>query len=186
MPMFDVLKKWLAVVVVSLATPAVAELPVGAPAPTFATQSALGGKVFAFNLRKALRKGPVVLYFYPKSFTQGCTLEAHGFAEAIDDFRKAGASVIGLSADTLATQLKFSREACRDKFPVGVATPAIIAAYAVDLRGDDGTSTGLTSRTSYVIGRNGRIVMVHSDRDYRDHVRRTLAAVRALEAKPRG
>lgn len=183
MTMRDLLKKGLAVVLMGLATPGFAELPVGAPAPAFATQSALGGKAFAFNLRQALRKGPVVLYFYPKSFTQGCTLEAHGFAEAIGEFRKAGASVIGLSADTLATQLKFSREACRDKFPVGVATPAIIAAYAVDLRGEDGTSTGLSSRTSYVISRDGRIVMVHSDRDFRDHVQRTLAAVKDLKAK---
>jgi peroxiredoxin len=168
---------------VGLAAPVAAELPVGAPAPAFSTPGAQSGKAFTFVLRRALRKGPVVLYFYPKSFTQGCTLEAHGFAEAIAEFRQAGASVIGLSADTLATQLKFSREACRDRFPVGIATPAIIAAYQVDLRGDDGASTGLSSRTSYVIARNGRIVMVHSDRDYRDHVRRTLAAVKAIKAK---
>ena len=158
-----------------------AELPKGASAPAFATQGAAGGKVMAFNLRSALRKGPVVLYFYPKSFTQGCTLEANAFAEAMPEFKAAGATVIGLSADTLETQVKFSKEACRDKFPVGIATPAIIQAYKVDLKKPDGASTGLTSRTSYVIGRDGKVKMVHTDMDYRHHVHMTLAAVKALK-----
>ncbi len=111
-----------AVAALVLTVPAQADLPKGAKAPAFVTQGALAGKTFTFNLKTALRKGPVVLYFYPKSFTQGCTLEAHGFAEAMDEFRAAGATVIGLSADTLETQQKFSREGCRDAFPVGVAS----------------------------------------------------------------
>lgn len=172
-----------AALVAALAVPAVApaELPQGAKAPTFATRGALGGKPFAFNLRSALRKGPVVLYFYPKSFTQGCTLEARAFAEAMGDFRAAGASVIGLSADTLETQLKFSKEECRGAFPVGVATPAIVKAYDVALSKPDGTQTGLTKRTSYVIARDGRVRLVHSDMDWRHHVHMTLDAVRALK-----
>ncbi len=160
-----------------------ADLPNGAKAPGFTTQGALAGKPFAFNLKAALRKGPVVLYFYPKSFTQGCTLEAHAFAEATDEFRSAGATVIGLSADDLATQQKFSKEACRDKFAVGVASPAIVAAYDVALKGN-GAPAGMTSRTSYVIGRDGRIKLVFTDMNFRDHVRMTLAAVKALSAKP--
>lgn len=165
--------------------PASAELPVGAAAPGFATQGALAGKPFAFNLKAALRKGPVVLYFYPKSFTQGCTLEARAFAEAMDEFRAAGATVIGLSADDLATQQRFSTEHCRDRFPVGIATPAIVAGYDVALR-RDGAATGLTTRTSYVIGRDGRIKLAFSNMDYRDHVRQTLAAVQALRARRKG
>ncbi len=157
-----------------------AELPVGAKAPGFATQGALAGKAFAFNLQAALRKGPVVLYFYPKSFTQGCTLEAHAFAEAMDDFQKAGATVIGLSADDLETQKKFSTEHCRDKFPVAIATPAIIQAYQVQLKKPDGTVLPVTSRTSYVIGRDGRIKLAYSNMDYSDHVKQALAAVKAL------
>jgi thioredoxin-dependent peroxiredoxin len=156
-----------------------AELPVGARAPAFATQGALAGRAFGFNLRAALRRGPVVLYFYPKAFTQGCTLEAHAFAEASDDFRAAGATVVGMSADDVPTLQRFSTEACRDKFAVASASPAIIRAYDVDLK-REGVSTGLTSRTSYVIARDGRIRMVHSDMNYADHVRLTLAAVRAL------
>lgn len=163
--------------------PATAALTQGAKAPAFATQGALAGKPFKFDLRAALRKGPVVLYFFPKVFTQGCTLEAHAFSDAIDDFHKAGATVIGLSADDLAGLEKFSTLECRDKFAVGMATPAIIKAYDVPLLKPDGTPTGVTSRTSYVIGQDGRIKLVHSDMDYKDHVRLTLEAVRALKGK---
>lgn len=168
----------------SFSVSARAELPQGARAPDFATQGAIAGKAFSFELRKALRKGPVVLYFYPKAFTQGCTLEAHAFAEASDDFRKSGASVIGMSADDMPALIKFSREACRDKFAVAIASPAVIKAYDVDLK-REGVSTGLTTRTSYVIARDGRIKLVHSDMDYRDHVRLTLEAVKALGKKRR-
>jgi len=158
---------------------ALAELPVGAAAPAFSTKAALAGKVSGFDLKAALRKGPVVLYFYPKAFTKGCTLETRAFAEAHDRFAAAGATVIGLSADDLPTLQRFSTEECRDKFAVGVATPAIIKAYDVALR-PIGLPIGLTSRTSYVIGQNGRIRLVHSDLDYRDHVRLTLEAVEAM------
>ncbi|MGH6786139.1 MAG: peroxiredoxin [Novosphingobium sp.] len=172
----------IATALLALAVPASApaELPQGARAPQFATQGALAGKDFSFNLRNALRRGPVVLYFYPKAFTEGCTREAHAFAEAHDDFRRAGATVIGMSNDDLPTLRRFSTEACRDKFAVAVATPAIVGAYDVDLK-REGKSTGYTTRTSYVIGRNGRVRFVHSDMNWADHVRLTLAAVRALK-----
>jgi peroxiredoxin Q/BCP len=135
----------------------------------------------SFSLKQALQKGPVVLYFYPKAFTKGCTLEAHAFAEASDDFKAAGATVVGMSNDDIATLQKFSTEACRDKFAVAAASPAVIKAYDVALKLPAGISTGLTKRTSYVIARNGKVTMVHSDMDYRDHVKLTLAAVRKLK-----
>ena len=166
----------------ALPTPASAELAAGAKAPAFVARGALGGKLFTVDLAQALKKGPVVLYFYPKAFTQGCTLEAHAFAEASADFRAAGATVIGLSNDDFATLQRFSTEACRDKFAVASATPAVVKAYDVDLV-RDGKSTGLTKRTSSVIGQDGRIKLVHSDMDYKDHVRTTLAAVQAMKAK---
>lgn len=165
-----------------VAWPAAAELPVGATAPMFATQGALAGKEFGFNLRAALAKGPVVLYFYPKAFTQGCTLEAHAFAEATPEFAKLGATVVGMSNDNIATLEKFSTEACRDKFAVAAATPAIVDAYDVRLV-RDGKDTGLTNRTSYVIDQSGKIVLVHSDLNYKDHVELTLAAVKKLAHK---
>ncbi len=157
-----------------------AELAQGRQAPLFATMGAIGGKSYRVTLAKQLKRGPVVLYFFPKAFTAGCTLEAHAFAEATADFKRAGATVIGLSTDDLPTLKKFSKEECRDKFAVATATPAIVRAYDVDLQ-KDGKSTGLTQRTSYVIDRTGRIVFVHNDLDYKDHVRLTLAAVQRLK-----
>lgn len=166
----------------SVATPAHAALKAGAKAPAFSTTGALAGKEFRFDLDAALKKGPVVLYFYPKAFTQGCTLEAHAFAEAMDDFRAAGASVVGMSNDDIATLKRFSTEACRDEFAVARATPGLIKAYDVALN-RPGMPAGLSDRTSYVIAPDGRITMVHSDLDWREHVSKTLAAVRALKKK---
>jgi peroxiredoxin len=157
-------------------TAASAELPKGAKAPAFATRAALAGKEFGFTLSAALAKGPVVIYFYPKAFTSGCTLEANAFAAAMPRFKAAGASVIGMSNDDIATLKRFSREECRDAFPVGVASPKVIAAYDVAAG-----NSGLASRTSYVVAQDGRIVAVHSSEDYRGHVEKTLAAVRALK-----
>ncbi|MDX1703225.1 MAG: peroxiredoxin [Altererythrobacter ishigakiensis] len=168
-----------AALTLGLSVPASADLPEGAKAPLFSTQAALAGKEYGFNLRSALAKGPVVLYFYPKAFTKGCTLEANAFAEAMPEFKALGASVVGMSNDDIETLKRFSVEECRDAFAVGVASRKIIDAYDVALV-RDGKDTGVTSRTSYVISQNGEIVMVHSDMDYRDHVRMTLQAVRNL------
>lgn len=168
----------LLTLLIPVASPA--NLPQGARAPQIVTQGALAGKPYSFNLDKALRRGPVVLYFYPKAFTQGCTLEAHAFAEASAEFKAAGATVVGMSADDLPSLQRFSTEACRDKFAVAIASPAAIAAYDVMLKRPDGTATGLTNRTSYVIGKDRRVKFVHSNSDYRDHVRLTLQAVKAL------
>jgi peroxiredoxin Q/BCP len=164
------------------ATPAHAELSEGASAPAFVTQGALAGKPFTFRLKSALKKGPVVVYFYPKAFTKGCTLEAHAFAEASDDFKKAGAMVIGLSADDVPTLQKFSTMECRDKFPVAVADAGIIKGYDVALT-MVGISTTMTKRTSYVIGQDGKVKLAYSDMNYADHVTKTLAAVRAMAKK---
>lgn len=156
-----------------------AELNQGATAPDFTTMGAKAGKPLKVHLRALLAKGPVVLYFYPKAFTQGCTLEAHAFAEATPDFAKAGASVLGMSNDDLPTLQKFSTAECRDKFTVASASPSVIKAYDVALN-VAGVPSGLTKRTSYVIAKDGKIVMVHSDMDYRDHVKLTLEAVKKL------
>lgn len=166
--------------VISVATPAGAALKVGARAPQFATPSALAGKAMPFNLSRALAKGPVVLYFYPKAFTKGCTLEAHAFSESMDRFKKAGATVIGLSADDLPTLKKFSVEECRNAFPVGIATRPIIRGYDVSMP-VVGALKPMTNRTSYVIDRNGRIVMAYEAMDWSQHVAKSLAAVEALK-----
>ena len=160
-----------------VASPGAAALQKGAKAPEIATIGAVGGKTFKLSLHDQLKHGPVVLYFFPKAFTKGCTLEAHAFSEAVPEFKKAGARVIGMSADNVETLKKFSTEECRSAFPVASATPAIQKAYDVAWA----EHPGLTTRTSYVIARDGRIVMVHDDLDWSQHVAQTLAAVKALK-----
>jgi peroxiredoxin Q/BCP len=175
-----------ALLALAVPTASQAELAVGARAPDFTGPSAQGGTVQPFNLRTALRRGPVVLYFFPRAFTQGCTLETRAFAEAIDQFQAAHATVIGMSADDLPTLQRFSTEECRSKFAMVSATPTIIRSYDVAIKADQlpeqfrSRAAGTTGRTSYVIAPNGRITFVHSNLDYREHVRMTLAAVQAL------
>ena len=161
----------------AITVPVQAALPVGAKAPDFTTTGAVAGKAFKLHLAQQLRKGPVVLYFFPKAFTSGCTAEAHAFSESIGDFKKAGAQVIGMSADGLATLKDFSVKECRNAFPVATATPATQKAYDVAWA----AHPGITTRTSYVIGKDGKIVMVHDDLDFSQHVAKTLAAVKALK-----
>jgi thioredoxin-dependent peroxiredoxin len=155
-----------------------AALPEGAKAPDFTTTGALAGKPFRLHLKEQLRHGPIVLYFYPKAFTQGCTLEAHAFSEAAPEFRKLGAQVIGMSADDQPTLARFSTEHCRNAFPVATATPETVRAYDVSLK----AHPPLTDRTSYVIAPDGRILYVYSDLDYSKHVENTLKAVRDWKA----
>ena len=154
-----------------------AALPVGSNAPDFRTMGSLAGKPFRLHLAEQLKHGPVVLYFFPKAFTEGCTLETKAFADAMPKFRAAGARVIGMSADDLPTLKRFSTEACRSKFPVATASPETVRAYDVVLK----IKPELTDRTSYVIDRRGRIVMVHSELDWKEHVSKTLAAVQAIK-----
>jgi peroxiredoxin len=169
---------FLAGLFAAMATPALAALKVGDAAPDFSAQVAVGGKDFTFSLSDALKRGPVVLYFYPKSFTSGCTAEAHAFAEAADQFTALGASLIGMSSDTIATQREFSTKECRDKFPVA-ADPdmSVIRAYdAVMVRMP--AVGGVSDRISYVIAPDGKILYAYSDMAPDKHVENTLAAVR--------
>jgi peroxiredoxin len=156
---------------------AVPALTPGARAPDFTTTGALAGRPFRLHLAEQLRHGPVVLYFYPRAFTAGCTAEAHAFSEASAQFRAAGARVVGMSADGYEDLRRFSVEACRNAFPVATASPETIRAYDVAFR------DGMTSRTSYVIAPDGQIIYAHNDMDWREHVTNTLAAVRQWRAQ---
>ncbi|MGQ0444172.1 MAG: peroxiredoxin, partial [Beijerinckiaceae bacterium] len=160
------------------ATAAWAALKPGDAAPDFTVDAALGGKELKFSLAEALKKGPVVLYFYPKSFTSACTVEAHDFAENIENFAAAGASVIGISGDNIEVQRDFSSKECRDKFPVGAdpgfsVIKAYDAAFNVPLAG-----ALFANRISYVISPEGMILYAYSDSGAEKHIENTLAAVR--------
>jgi peroxiredoxin len=158
------------------------ELTVGTMAPAFSSKAAKGGTDITFTLSEALKKGPVVVYFYPKSFTAVCTEEAHLFAEAMAEFEALGVSVIGISTDSIETQREFSRMACRDKFPVAADPKGeVVKAYDVLVRRDSGSI--LASRTSYVITPDGKIASVRTARDAPSHIESALAWVRAWKAR---
>jgi peroxiredoxin len=173
--------RFLPAALLLLAMPAHAALPVGTKAPDFTARAALAGKDYDFTLSRALKKGPVVLFFYPKAFTQGCTIEANMFADATPEFRKSGATVVGVSADDIKTLKDFSRKECRDKFAVAGVSQQVIKDYDVVFA----KAPQFSDRTSYVIAPNGRIVYVHSELNPADHVKNTLAAVRELGTKKR-
>ena len=175
------MRTFLSVLAVSAccAAPAIAALQSGAPAPDFKAQASMGGKEFAFSLSDALKKGPVVLYFYPAAFTKGCTIEAHDFAAAMDDYKKLGATVIGVSHDDIATLDKFSVSECRSKFPVA-ADPNLTVAKEYDAV--LAQNPKYANRTSYVIAPDGKIIYSYTDLKPDKHVENTLAALRAYDA----
>jgi len=159
----------------ALAIPVYAALPDGTKAPDFTTQATLAGKEFKFSLAEALKKGPVVLYFYPAAFTPGCTVEAHLFAEATDQFKALGATVIGVSHDPIDVLDKFSVSECRNKFAVAADTDgSIMKAYDSVLA----QKPEYANRTSYVIAPTGEIVYSYTAMKPDQHVENTMAAVK--------
>lgn len=168
----------------------------GDAAPEFTAQASLAGSEFDFSFKKALAKGPVVVYFYPSAYTGGCDAEAHAFAEQKDKFTAAGATIIGVSGDDIKRLNAFSSDPnyCAGKFAVASDAQGKIAATyglgmsapkvgAKDIRGME-INHGFIPRTTYVIGKDGKIVAVFSsETDHisaTDHVEKSLAIVKAL------
>ena len=174
------IKHLLAFAALVTASPSLAALKLGAQAPDFTTQATLAGKPFTFHLADALRKGPVVLYFFPAAFTSGCTIEAHDFAEATATFNALGATVVGVSADPIDKLNKFSVSECRNKFAVASASGKLISAYKVTL-----PLMGVSNRTSYVIAPDGRVLLAYSALSPAGHVGKTMDAVKAWRARSR-
>lgn len=181
-----------------IAGPASAALKVGDVAPDFTASGSLGGKPVTFHLAEAVKKGPVVLYFYPSAYTGGCDLEAHTFAEEADKFAAAGASIAGVSADNLKRLTKFSADPdfCAGKFPIlSDESTRIAATYALhvsppvagakDVRGEE-IGHGFIERFTYVVGKDGRIIATFSSTDDKlspdQHVDRALAIVEHIKA----
>jgi peroxiredoxin (alkyl hydroperoxide reductase subunit C) len=158
----------------AVAFPAHATMKVGDVAPDFTLQASNGGKEFTYHLADELKKGPVVVYFYPKAFTHGCSIEAHNFSEAIDKFQGYGATVIGVSHDDIATLDKFSVQVCQSKFPVAADTDgAVMKAWDTTI-----PLTTYASRTSYVVNPDGKIIYEFTDMSADHHVENTLNAVK--------
>jgi peroxiredoxin Q/BCP len=170
----------LALSVILASGSALAALSVGAKAPDFTTQAALGGKEFTFSLAEALKKGPVVLYFFPAAFTPGCTQEAHAFAEATDQFAALGATVIGVTSGNANRVTEFSSVECRNKFAVAAdPNQKVIKAYDAVLH----LKPEYSDRTSYVIAPDGTILLTYTNLDPSEHVTRTMAAIKTWRAQ---
>jgi peroxiredoxin Q/BCP len=163
-----------------VAAPAFAALQPGVKAPDFTATAYLGGKATPFRLSQALKKGPVVLYFFPSAYTKGCTIEANEFAEATAEFNAMGATVIGVTAGATERLADFSKEHCRDKFAVAAVSRDTIKAYDATLA----MKPEWSERTSYVIAPNGNVIYTFSDlQNPVEHVVKTKAAVKAWRAK---
>ena len=165
----------LALLTTAIALPAYAMLKEGDAAATFTANAALAGNEFTFSLDEALKTGPVVLYFYPAAFTKGCSLEARAFADATEQFKTMGATVIGMSKDDIETLKKFSTADCGSKFAVGSdEDKKVMKAYdAVLLK-----FLPMSDRTSYVISPDKKIIYAYSAFSPDEHVTNTLAAVK--------
>lgn len=192
------MKRFLAAAALAaaLAMPAFAALPEGATAPDFTATAAVGGKASTFKLSDALKKGPVVVYFFPAAFTPGCTAETKLFADNAEKFAAAGATLIGVTGgaatdpkdgkqeyfnavDHIDLLIKFSAEHCRDKFPIAAVTQDTVKAFAVPSQ----RRPEWSDRTSYVIAPDGKIVLAFTDPAANDHVAKTLAALEAWKTK---
>ncbi|MEN5161267.1 peroxiredoxin [Achromobacter spanius] len=174
------LAPWFLVCGLMAGTPALAALPVGAAAPDFSVPASLGGNEYTFKLKEALKQGPVVLYFFPAAFTQGCTIEAHNFAEATDEYKSLGATVIGVSTDNIDTLKKFSVSECRNKFAVAADGDGnVMKAYDAvhDKRPE------YAQRVSYVISPEGKILYEYTNMSPESHVANTMRALREWKAK---
>ena len=158
--------------------PAYAALDIGEAAPRFTANAAVAGKTFRYSLADALAKGPVVVYFFPAADSADCSIEAHAFAEAIDQFAALGATVIGVSADDIGTLTKFSVRACNGKFPVASdESKSVIRSFDALMQ----TRPDFANRLSYVIASDGRIAYFYQNLNPDRHVERMLGAVRALQ-----
>ncbi len=158
---------------------AMAALGIGEEAPNFTAQASLNGLVMPFSLGSELRKGPVVVYFFPSAFSTGCSIEAHNFSEAMDQFKALGATVVGISRDDIEVQKKFSVSptACQGKFAVA-ADPDMSIAKSYDAVMT--TRPDYANRVSYVISPNGKVAYRYSSLNPGKHVENTLKALKDL------
>ncbi len=181
-----------------IAPPAMAALKEGDAAPDFKTQASLAGKAFTFSLKDALKKGPVVVYFYPSAYTGGCNIQAHTFAVNSDKFAAAGATIIGVSLDNITRLNDFSADPqyCAGKFPTASdADGAISKSYdlkvgaahegAKDSRGVE-IGHGFAERTTFIVTPDGKIAATIGGLAPAENVDKALEAVQQLKGKKAG
>lgn len=183
---------WISLVASSVVLPAMAALKAGDQAPAFTAQASLAGKTFTYALKDALAKGPVVVYFYPSAYTGGCNIQAHTFAVNFDKFRAAGASIVGVSLDSIQRLNTFSADPdyCAGKFPTASdADGKIVKSFDLPVReGAPGMKDtrgveidhGFTERTTFIVTPDGKIAATIGGLAPDKNVEQALEAVQKL------
>jgi len=169
-----------------------AALKEGEAAPAFQLQASLAGKAFSYSLKDALKSGPVVVYFYPSAYTNGCNLQAHTFAVNYEKFRETGASVVGVSLDSIARLNDFSADPdyCAGKLPVASDADGRVArAFELavrdaatgrtDTRGKE-IDHGFAERTTFVVTPDGKIAATIGGLAPAQNVDKALEVVQAI------
>jgi peroxiredoxin len=178
----------------AICLPALAALKDGEKAPDFTAQASLAGKEFKFSLKDSLKKGPVVVYFYPSAYTQGCNVQAHTFSVNSDKFAAAGASIIGVSLDSIQRLNQFSAdpEYCAGKFPVASdASGSIAKSYDLSVKNVPGIKDtkgnevdhGFAERTTFVVTSDGKIAATIGGVTPTENVMKALETVQQLKTK---
>ena len=178
----------------AICLPALAALKDGDSAPAFTAPASLAGKEFKFSLKESLKKGPVVVYFYPSAYTQGCNVQAHTFSVNQEKFAAAGASVVGVSLDNIQRLNQFSAdpEYCAGKFPVASdANGSIAKSYDLTVKNVPGIKDtkgnevdhGFAERTTFVVTPDGKIAATIGGMTPTENVMKALETVQQLKAK---
>jgi peroxiredoxin Q/BCP len=178
----------------AICLPALAALKDGDKAPDFTAQASLAGKEFKFSLKDSLKKGPVVVYFYPSAYTQGCNVQAHTFSVNSDKFAAAGATIIGVSLDSIQRLNQFSAdpEYCAGKFPVASdASGSIAKSYDLSVKNVPGIKDtkgnevdhGFAERTTFVVTSDGKIAATIGGVTPTENVMKALETVQQLKTK---
>jgi len=178
----------------AICLPALAALKDGDSAPDFTAQASLAGKEFKFSLKESLKKGPVVVYFYPSAYTQGCNVQAHTFSVNQEKFAAAGATIIGVSLDSIQRLNQFSAdpEYCAGKFPVASdASGSIAKSYDLTVKNVPGIKDtkgnevdhGFAERTTFVVTSDGKIAATIGGVTPTENVMKALETVQQLKAK---
>jgi thioredoxin-dependent peroxiredoxin len=178
----------------AICLPALAALKDGDSAPDFTAQASLAGKEFKFSLKESLKKGPVVVYFYPSAYTQGCNVQAHTFSVNQEKFAAAGATIIGVSLDSIQRLNQFSAdpEYCAGKFPVASdASGSIAKSYDLTVKNVPGIKDtkgnevdhGFAERTTFVVKSDGKIAATIGGVTPTENVMKALETVQQLKAK---
>ncbi len=185
----------LAALSVASATSAFAALKAGDKAPAFKAEASKAGKEFSYSLKDALKKGPVVVYFYPSAYTSGCNIQAHEFAENYDKFAAAGASIVGVSLDSIKRLNEFSADPAYCAGKIAVASDAdgrIAKDFDLQVKAGKGEfkdtkgveiDHDFAERTTFIVTPNGKVAATVGGMEPGENVEKALEEVRKLAGK---